>query len=285
METIAQTKSRQMPGHGGAQSILRAASLLREVGLRRSVGLTGLTAATGLSKPTVRRMLLALMNVGLIEQSSITKQYKLGVDAYLLGQLAETPYNFHDLSRDGIIRLAELSGDTAYLSIRQGDSTVCLHREEGKYPIRTHVLHVGDRQPMSVGAASMAVLASLPQAEADAIMENNIDKIKDTYPDFDMGKIHTLVTEARNQGWALNPGLAFPGSWAIAAAVRDPGGHVLGAITIAAIETRLTEKRQRELAVPLLKEVRHLEKLMLRARDSSRPAASLLSNETKDRKK
>ncbi|NRB16667.1 MAG: IclR family transcriptional regulator [Rhodobacteraceae bacterium] len=271
------TRSRQSPDHGGAQSILRAASLLREVGLRRSVGLADVTAATGLSKPTVRRMLLALMNVGLIAQNPETKRYKLGVDAYLLGQLAETPYSFHDLSRDGIARLAELSGDTAYLSIRQGDSTICLHREEGKYPIRTHVLHVGDRQPISVGAASMAILASLPKAEADVIMEDNLDKIKDTYPDFNMEKIHTLVAEARIQGWALNPGLAFPGSWAIAAAVRDPDDRVLGAITIAAIEARLDTKRQSELAGLLMKEAQRLEKLMRRTREANRPAASLLA--------
>ncbi|MEE9429141.1 MAG: IclR family transcriptional regulator [Paracoccaceae bacterium] len=285
MGNISQITSRQLPEHGGAQSILRAANLLREVGLRRSVGLAELTAATGLSKPTVRRMLLALINVGLVAQNPETKQYKLGVDAYLLGQLAETPYNFHELSRDGIARLAEVSGDTAYLSIRQGDSTFCLHREEGKYPIRTHVLHIGDRQPLSVGAASMAVLAALPKVEADAIMENNIDKIRDSYPDFDMEKIYTLVAEARIQGWALNPGLAFAGSWAIAVAVRDPEGQVLGAITIAAIEARLDAKRQLELSVPLVKEAKRLEKLMRQAHGESRPVASLLTHEVRNRKR
>ncbi|OUS05242.1 hypothetical protein A9Q96_12355 [Rhodobacterales bacterium 52_120_T64] len=285
MIAAASTKKTKSPDHGGAQSILRAASLLREVGLRKSAGLAELTVATGLSKPTVRRMLLALMNVGLIEQNLDTKRYKLGVDAYLLGQLAKTPYSFHDLSREGVARLAILSGDTAYLSIRQGDFTICLHREEGEYPIRTHVLHVGDRQPMSVGAASIAILASLPKSEADEIMECNVDKITDTYPELSMEKIQTLVTEARIQGWGLNPGLAFPGSWAIAAAVRDPEGRVLGAITIAAIETRLELNRQLALAGPLMKEARHLEKLMRRAREESRPAASLLTNEVRNIRK
>ena len=138
---------------------------------------------------------------------------------------------------------------------------------------------------MSVGAASIAILASLPKSEADEIMECNVDKITNTYPELSMEKIQTLVTEARIQGWALNPGLAFPGSWAIAAAVRDPEGRVLGAITIAAIETRLELNRQLALAGPLMKEARHLEKLMLRAREESRPAASLLTNEVRNIRK
>lgn len=273
------------PDHEGAQSILRAASLLREVGIGRSVGLADLAATTGLSKPTARRMLLALIGVGLIEQNSDTRHYRLGVEAYLLGQLAEPPYNIHDLSRDGISRLAELSGDTVYLSIRQGKSTICLHREEGKYPIRTHVLGVGDRQPMSVGAASMAVLAALPKSDADMILENNAEKVFAEYPGFDMEYTCRLVDRARGQGWALNPGLAFPGSWAIAAVVHDPKGRALGAITIAAIEARLGEDRQKELAIPLMKEARRLEKLMRHDREPYRPAASILVNETKDRRK
>jgi DNA-binding IclR family transcriptional regulator len=262
----------QKPDHGGAQSILRAASLLREVGIGRSVGLADLASATGLSKPTVRRMLLALMNVGLIEQSPLTKHYKLGVEAYLLGQLAEPPYNIHDLARDGVSRLAVLSGDAAFLSIRQGQSTLCLHREEGKYPIRTHVLNVGDRHLMSMGAASLAILASLPKGEANTIINGNAEKITARLPNFDMGVIHTLADQARQQGWALNPGLVFPGSWAIAAVVRDPEGRALGAITIAAIEARLGEDRQKELAVPLMKEARRLERLMRRADEAKRPA-------------
>ena len=199
---------------------------------------------------------------GLIKQDTASKKYSLGIDAYLLGQLAEPPHNIHNLSREGMRHLAEVSQDTAFLSILQGTSTVCLHREEGKYPIRTHVLNVGDRHPMPMGAASLAMLSCLKQSEVDFMLKITAAEVLSKFPNFDMQSMHRLVAEARQRGWALNPGLVFPGSWAISAPVRDPDGKVLGAITIGAIESRLTGERQLEMAIPLLEEAKKLEKLI-----------------------
>ncbi|MBL1421841.1 MAG: IclR family transcriptional regulator [Alphaproteobacteria bacterium] len=262
--------------HGSSKSILRAMNLLRQVGLSQNIGLTNLAKLTGLSKPTVHRILLALIKTGLVKQNSNDKQYSLGLDAYLLGQLAEPPHNIHNLARDGMSRLADISGDIAFLSIVQGTSTVCLHREEGKYPIRTHVLNVGDRHPMPMGAASLAILSCLPEADVNVILKINSAEVMSKFPDFDMERIRRLVVNARQQGWALNPGLVFPGSWAISAPVRDPDGRVLGAVTIAAIESRLKGERQCVLAIPLMKEAQKLEKLIRNAHLAIRPSGSLL---------
>lgn len=248
-----------------AQTVLRAADVLHAVGLAGEARFADLLRATGLPNPTLRRLLVSLIEARLVTHDSERKRYSLGSEAYVLGQLARPAFSFHDLARDSLKRLAEVSGDTAFLSARDGLSTVCLHREDGQYPIRTHVLSVGDRHPLGMGAAALAVLAALPEAMADGILAANSEMLLERRSELDISELSTLVARARdNDGVALNPGLIFPGSWAIAAALRAPGGDVIGAVTIAAIESRMTTDRQKELAVPLIKEVRRIERLMNR---------------------
>ena len=244
--------------------MLRAADVLRTVGVLREARFADLLRKTGLANATLRRLLVSLIEARLVVHDPDRKLYSLGSEAYVLGQLAQPSFSFHDLARDGLKRLADLSGDTAFLSARDGLSTVCLHREEGQYPIRTHVLNVGDRHPLGMGAAALAVLGALPVDQADAILEANRDVLLELRPELDMAELAELVAHAREMGFALNPGLIFPGSWAIARALRAPEGQIIGAITIAAIEDRMTADRQTELAEPLAKEVNRIERLMQR---------------------
>lgn len=246
----------------GAQTVSRATGVLRLIGKMGEARFSALARASGLANPTLRRLLVSLIDAGLVQHDKEGALYRLGSEAYVLGQLAKPRFGFHDLARDSLARLADLSGDCAFLSALDGLSTICIHREEGQYPIRTHVLNVGDRHPLGLGAAALAILAALPAGEADRILEANADGICETRADIDISTLSDLVEDARKTGVALNPGLVFPGSWAIAAAIRAPSGEVLGALTIAAIESRMTPDRQKDLSVPLLVEVRRIEKLL-----------------------
>jgi DNA-binding IclR family transcriptional regulator len=254
----------QIPPKRGdsAQTVLRAASVLRLVGQLRAARFSDLARESGLPNPTLRRLLVSLIEAQLVFHDKEHARYRLGSEAYVLGQLARPDFGFHDLARDGLARLAKLSGDCAFLSALESLSTVCLHREEGQYPIRTHVLNVGDRHPLGLGAAALAILSILPDAEVEDILHANAESIRKVCGKLDVPALTQLVADARAKGVALNPGLVFPGSWAIAAAIRAPSGEILGALTIAAIESRMTPERQKELTRPLLDEVQHIEKLL-----------------------
>src|SRR5690606_32957584 len=70
----------------GAQSVDRALALLGLVGQHPGgATLTDLVGRSGLNKATVRRLLLALIRAGLVEQSGDSRLYHLGEEAYILG--------------------------------------------------------------------------------------------------------------------------------------------------------------------------------------------------------
>lgn len=249
---------------GGTQSIERALALLLQVGRTDGEGarLTDLVAASGLAKPTARRALGALVRTGLLEQDETSRRYHLGPESYVLGTLAARRFGIQAQAIDGLVRLAQASGDTAFLSVRRDVHVVCLHREEGPFPIRSHVLQAGDRHPLGIGAGSLAVLAALPDDEIGQAIAANAAIIAKRYPAYSPASLREAVARTRKDGYALNPGLLMAGSWGIGVVVRDPRGRPVYSMSLAAIESRLDAARRDEL-VPLLKaEAAKLERLL-----------------------
>jgi DNA-binding IclR family transcriptional regulator len=245
----------------GAQSVERSLALLLLVARCRSAGasLGDIAEETSLKLPTARRILLALIRSGLVEQDETSRRYFLGPESYVLGTVAAERFGIDRIASDSLQRLVELSHDNVFISVRNGFHTVCLHRYEGTYPVRAHVLAAGDRHPLGIGAGSLAILAALPDAEIDFIIRTNSQICAKRYPLATDDAIRRLVADARRNGYALNPGLIFPGAWGIGAAIHDPPGTPVAALSIAAIESRMTEEHQAKLAAGLIAETRVIE--------------------------
>ena len=245
----------------GAQSVDRALGLLSMVGrhAERGAALTDIVEASGLNKPTTRRLLLALMRAGLVEQDGETRRYYLGEEAYVLGSLASRRYGLLQLAMESLMRLSRMTEDTSFLSVRRDTYSVCLYREEGTYPVRTHALQAGFEHPLGVGAGSLAMLAALPDAEVEAILAANDTVLKTSYPMLPADRIWEDVQATRKNRYSLNPGLIYANSWGVGVAVLTPDGRPAGALSIAAIDSRMQPSRQVELAALLAQEVRRVE--------------------------
>jgi len=245
-------------GPGGSQSVDRAAALLSLVARAGGVDvpMTRLTEASGLSRPTVRRLMLALIRAGFIEQDPQTRHYALGAESFVIGLQAQRRFNLLDCAIDSLLALCAHSGDSSFLTIRRGSHAVCVHREEGSYPIRTQALQAGDCHPMGVGAGSMAMLSALPDDERDEVLAILGDRLVADYPAYTPATVREHVRLTRQRGWSLNDGLNLANSWAIGVALRGPDGQVIGALSIAALDSRLGAERQAELAGMLQREAR-----------------------------
>jgi DNA-binding IclR family transcriptional regulator len=234
----------------GTQSIERAIEVVRrvaEAGIE-GVRLTDLVNATRLKQPTVSRLVAALMREGLIEQDGDSRRFHLGVEAFALGAIASARFGIHKLALDALLQLAVTTGDSAFLSIPRDTVSICLHREEGAFPIRTQVLKAGDRYPLGVGAGSLAILAAMPDTDVERAIARNAAWVAQAYPAYSANRLRQLVTETRAAGYAVNRGLIVSGSWGVGVAVLADQDRPVGALSIAAIEARLPERRRLEVA-------------------------------------
>ena len=156
----------------GTQAIARAAHLLRLVTAAGTDGAAvgELAVRADLTRPTAHRLLSALRQEGLVDRDESTGRWLPGPELYLMGTVAASRFDITALARDIVRSLAVRTEESAFLSVRRGDETVCLLREEGSFPIRSFVLSEGVRFPLGVASAGIAILAFLPHHHVDAYL-------------------------------------------------------------------------------------------------------------------
>jgi len=231
------------PVAGNLQSLDRAIALMRaaahsESGLR----LMELAGATGLSKSTTHRILSALVEHRLLRLSKDTRQYSPGSEFYRLSVAALRHFSLVDLVRPSLNHLAEATGDTVLLSIVDGREALCLERVTGAFPIKTLTLAAGDRRPLGVGGGSLALLSALPDEERASIVADESARLQ-RYPAYTAAALERWVRAARRLGHAYNRERVVTGLSAMGVAIPGPDGRPLGAISVAAITTRLEGER------------------------------------------
>ncbi|MGA7148036.1 MAG: IclR family transcriptional regulator [Microbacterium sp.] len=238
----------------GTQSVARAAQLLRMV---TSAGMEGLPVAelarrADLTRPTAHRLLAALRQEGLVDQDESTGRWMPGPELYLMGTVAASRYDITGIARDIVRSLAVRTEESAFLSVRRGDETVCLLREEGSFPIRSFVLSEGVRFPLGVASAGLAILAFLPPHDVDAYLERHPELAEDWGSSHGQARLRSRLRDTHERGYAVNPGLIVAGSWGLGAAVFTREGHPQWALSLTGVEFRFGPDRLPELGRTLL---------------------------------
>ena len=237
----------------GAQVVGRLANVLRVVSTSMPQGITTTEAArrADLARPTVHRLLSALAAEGFCDHDQQTGRWMLGPELYLMGAVAAERYDISELAREHVAALAEATGESAFLSARRGDETVCLLRQDGPFPVRSFVLYEGKRFPLGVASAGIAILAFLPEAAVERYLRSN-DFSAEYGPEHDAQHLRRKVLETRKLGYSVNPGLIVEGSWGMGAAVFDASGQPAWALSLTGIESRFAAARRPELGRLLL---------------------------------
>ncbi len=241
-------------GVPGAQAVARAASLLRLVTSHGADGasLQELAGRSGLSRSTAHRLLSALRAEGLVDRDEQSARWMPGPELFLMGTVAAARYDITAIARDIVRSLAVKTEESAFLSVRRADETVCLLREEGAFPIRSFVLSEGVRFPLGVASAGLAILAFLP--------DHDVDSYLDRHPELESawGRAHApdalrgRLVETKERGFAVNPGLIVEGSWGLGAAVFDAAGRPEWALSLTGVGFRFGPDRIADLGRTLL---------------------------------
>ncbi|MFC4431351.1 IclR family transcriptional regulator [Cupriavidus respiraculi] len=222
-------------------SLRKACQLLRALSDPRNTRLTDLALAAGVDKASALRLLDTLASEGLVERDPGTKAYAPGPEWLVLRAATVRRVDPRPLVRPALIRLAHAFEDTAILSVPSGWESICLELRLGSFPIRANYLDIGSRRPLGVGAGSLALLAALPDAEVEAVLDCVAPALK-RYPRLSRAALLRHVQATRERGYAVLLDVVVERMGGIAIALPGPDGRALGAISIAALNERITER-------------------------------------------
>ena len=226
----------------GTQAVLRAFALLKAfTDAQPAIGLSELARAVGLNKTTVYRMLTALESEGFVIKDPTTECYRLGPEAIALGGRAMRSNDLRAASRAELETLAQETTETASLETLIGRDMLVLDEVVGGHVLGA-AQHIGARWPVHATSTGKAMLAFLPEAEANAFLHGPLPKSTN----------NTLATQAavrrelariREQGYAVAAEELEAGFTAIGAPVHNHDGKVVGAVSVGGPSARLIPDR------------------------------------------
>lgn len=238
----------------GAQTLRRGLSILKLLARYQAAGGLGVSEIarkTELSKATTVRLTRTLMDEQFVAQDTATRRYQLGPESFAVGLAAEPNYALQRIAAPSLRALALETGDWVFFSVRHGLEVICLSRESGDVPYPQASLRVGDRHPLGLGSGGLAILAAMPNDEAEKVLAINTPTIAQIYPSMTPDKLRGLLEETREQGYAFMPGILAPGYWGLGVPVLRSDGQPVAAVVLIAVANRLSGARQAVIAARL----------------------------------
>lgn len=223
----------------GVQVIARAAEICREL----ATATDGLTTAElvdrlGLSRPTVYRILRALMDEDFVRQIG-TGRYAVGPAFLVIGGSSYGGLR-HDL-RPFMKDLSNELGETIDLAVLDSGEALFVDQFVAVQGLRV-VAHMGARLPLHCTASGKALLAELPAEQAERGLAETLRAFTPN-TQIDRAALLRELAEARRTGVAYDHEEYVMGVCAVATPVRDAVGAV-GALTVEVSVDRFREREE-----------------------------------------
>jgi IclR family transcriptional regulator, pca regulon regulatory protein len=228
---------RTTDGAGLSQSLERGLAVLCTFSPDRpALGISDLARELGLTRSTTHRYVATLSSLGFLEQDASTRKYRLGPRVLDLGFSPLGSLELREIARPHLRKLTDMTGHTSNLAIRDDTDVILIDRVRGR-PGRYHhlefILHVGSRLPAYCSATGKVLLAFLPRADLDSLLDRIELVQRGPRTLTDRGALLAELERVRHTGVAVNDEELESALRSIAAPVRSRSGEVVAAINVA----------------------------------------------------
>ncbi len=240
---VASHKSERESMAAGNRSLRRGLTVLDCVGRHGAQGVrvVDLMRQCGLERATVYRLLDTL-----IEERYVVMldRFKYGPGPRFKSFRASPPVDQLTARLLPVLKqVSEIMCDSSFAIVREGTQSHCIARQIGSFPVQVLAVQVGRRQPLGVGAAGLALLASLDESEACSIIEANASSLH-AYHGLTPARLLLLTKATRQRGWSVVGNHVAPDVIGVGLAVQTAGTATVAAISVAAPANRLPSPRQ-----------------------------------------
>lgn len=216
---------------------------------RPEMTLSDVATATGLARPTVRRMLLTLQELGYV--AATDRGYTLTPRVLELGMAFVASQGLWDIARPHMERLVHDTDESCSMAQLDGSDIVYVARVAVPKIIALSVT-IGTRFPAASTSQGKVLLAALaPDRLAEVLAEPGRSGVTARHRPT-AAELEPVLREVRARGWALADEELAAGVRSVAAPVRDGDGRVVAAMntTVHAADTSVETLTERYL--PLL---------------------------------
>lgn len=238
-------------GATGVQSVDRAVSVLEILAQRGEAGVSEVAADIGVHKSTAFRLLAALEERELVEQTQDRGKYRLGFGILRLASAVPGQLDVTHQARPICEQLAAQLGETVNIAVRRSHFVVNIDQARGPSAVATHNW-VGELTPLHATSSGKVLLAYMtPDERRDVLASSRLTRLT-PHTITSQRELETQVDAAARDGYASSIEELEEGLNAVAVPVRDHTGRVIAALSVSGPVYRFTKDRLREVIPDLL---------------------------------
>jgi IclR family pca regulon transcriptional regulator len=216
---------------------------------RREMSLSDVATAVGLARPTARRLLLTLEELGFVRSSA--GLFALTPKVLTLGMAYVGALGLWDLARPHLQALVEQTGESSSIAQLDGSDIVYVARVSVPKLITLRV-DIGTRFPAVQTSQGKVLLAALSPDDLAGTLAQPSRAGLPPYIGRTPDQLREELTAIRARGWALADEELAPGVRSVAVPVRDGDGAVRAAMNVTVHAAETSTERLVEEYLPLL---------------------------------
>ncbi|WP_299051844.1 IclR family transcriptional regulator C-terminal domain-containing protein [uncultured Nocardioides sp.] len=243
-----------MAGRGAGpdfvEALARGLDVLRGLGTAHtSMTLSEVAESTGLARPTARRLLLTLTELGYVRADG--GSYALTPRVLDLGTAYVSSLGLWDIARPHLEALVARTGESSSMAQLDGSDIVYVARVAVPKIIALRV-EIGTLFPAPQTSQGKVLLAALAPDELERVLATPSRAGLPPYIGRSPERLAEELTEVRARGWALADEELAPGVRSAAVGVRDGTGTVRAAMNVTVHAAETSRERLVDEHLPLL---------------------------------
>jgi IclR family pca regulon transcriptional regulator len=241
---------REGTGPDFIEALARGLEVITAFGPHRpELTLAEVAGATGLARPTARRILLTLEELGYVRAGG--RGYALTPRVLDLGVAYVRSMGLWDVARPHLERLVARTNESCSIAQLDGSDIVYVARVAVPKIVALAV-QIGTRFPALQTSLGKVLLAALAPDELERVLaEPSRSGVEPRWRP-DQGERDAMLREVRAKGWALTDEQLALGIRSVAAPLRDGSGTVIAAVNVNSHAAETSLEKLTEEYLPLL---------------------------------
>ncbi len=233
-----------------SKTVNKALSILDEFTYETpSWGLRELARKLGMSHTIVHRILSTFEEKGYVFRNPETHKYELGIKFIELSNVVEENLKISELIEPIMKQIALETGESVVFTVIDNEEGLFVKIVESEQQVR-FAESIGKRSPLYIGASHKVILAYLPIDIQNKIIDLGIQN--QTRQISSKDSFLEMLTTIKNQGWFYTTGETFNDVAAVSIPMFDHKRNILGSLSIAGPNYRLTFDQAQEFLPTLI---------------------------------
>lgn len=232
------------------QSVITALNVFEIVALHQPIGVTQVARRLDTGKSTVQRCLVTLEAAGWLRaDTNSPTRWMITAKSLTLGRRVANSGGLREFAFPVMEQLRDETRETIHLVVPDGRDAVIIERVESPQSTRTF-FPLGGKGPLHATATGKAILASYSEEKLATYLSENLEALTART----IGNAPALrqeLSRVRKRGFATAVDEREEGASAIAAAIVNRAGVIMGALSISCPTSRFT-KSERNAYAPLI---------------------------------